>query len=96
MAISLMLGLYLAAAIFSASSQLHHWLHHDSDRGSHQCVVTLITKAQLFAGVAETKAVVAVALIVSIPILDPVRKFSAVDYRISASRAPPLVSSSLS
>jgi len=94
--VSLMLGLYLAAAVLSASHQLHHWLHHDSQSGSHQCVVTLITKAHLFAGVAETKAVVSVALVLSIPLTDPVWQFSAADHRISPSRAPPFVSSSLS
>jgi hypothetical protein len=90
----LMVALCLGTVVLRVSPQLHHWLHHDSASANHECVVTLITKGHLLAAASEAKAVIPVAFVFTPPLLDPVWDSSA-DYRISHSRAPPFVSSSL-
>jgi hypothetical protein len=87
--VGLMLVLWLGTMALAASPQLHQRLHKDSKSLTHECLVTLLSKSQLLAGVAGS------LLVALIPIffgwLPPAASFHGLsfDYRLSPSRAPP-------
>lgn len=81
--------LFLFVLALSASPQLHHAFHHDSDEDQHHCAVTLLHSGQVDApGVAET----AIALQTWIELPQPVAVSvsSANVELLPAGRAPPV------
>jgi len=42
-----MFGLWLQVVALTVSPEFHHWLHSDSQSGSHECPVTLLSKGTL-------------------------------------------------
>src|SRR5258708_1011446 len=92
--VGLMLLLWLGTAALAASPQLHHRLHKDSQSPTHECLVTLVSKAHLLAGG------VGFLLLISIPVFfglfATAESFllTPVDYRLYPSRAPPAFCSS--
>jgi hypothetical protein len=93
-AAGLMLTLWLAVIVVSVSPALHELLHHDSQNGKHECLVTHFVKGHVLSG-----ASVGVVLMVD-PVcaaaLRPVDLtfVSPPEYRLSPSRAPPALFSS--
>ena len=91
---SLMLLLWLATFALIASPELHHLFHSDSQAADHHCLITQVQQHLLLAGV----VVIAVPLpeAAAFTAADPVELhfLPACDYRVSPSRAPPLLSSS--
>lgn len=90
-----MLVLWLGTVALAASPQLHQRLHKDSKSLTHECLVTLLSKSHLLAGVAGS------FIVALIPIffgwLPPATSFHGLsfDYRLSPSRAPPACVSSI-
>src|SRR6266516_2250430 len=89
----LMLALWCITAAQVASPQLHHLLHKDSQKSTHECLVTQLTKsAQLAGGIPIVVA--APAPICVYAFCSELQYFPVPDHRVSPSRAPPAVSSS--
>ena len=92
--VALMLVLWLGTATLAASPQLHHRLHKDSKSLTHECLVTLLSKSLL---VGATAGSVILALIpIFFGCLPAAQSFQCriIDYRLSPSRAPPVLLSS--
>ena len=95
LAVGLMFALWLATLAAAACPQLHRLLHHDAQSATHSCLVTQVQQHLLATGFA---AIVAPAPPVAG--LGPIRFaeflfLPTCDYRLSPSRAPPSVSSSI-
>jgi len=87
----LLVLLLLFVSALSVCPSLHHLLHHDSNDSDHCCLVTAFAKGQV--GTADVVPVVAFISLVflcgtSLVKTAPPASF---DYRLSPSRAPPLV-----
>jgi hypothetical protein len=90
-----MLALWLMTFAMAACPRLHELLHHDAQSATHSCLVTHVQHQLLTAGF--------VAVVVPAPPATGPESisFAAVqflptrDYRLSPSRAPPSVSSSI-
>jgi len=88
-----MLALWLCTFALTLSPQLHRWLHEDADSPTHACLVTQVRQHSLLAGFVP---VVAPAPVLAQPAplpLSEVQILPTGDYRLSPSRAPPLISS---
>lgn len=81
--------LFLFVLALSASPQLHHAFHHDSDEARHHCAVTLLHNGQVDA---PALAVAAIAPQAWIELLPPVSVSvsSAKVELLPAGRAPPV------
>src|SRR6185503_12947459 len=78
----LMLGLWCITAAQVASPRLHHLLHKDSQKSTHECLVTQLTKSAPTAGGAHTVvAVPALGCVLLFP--GEVQYFPDSDYRVS-------------
>jgi hypothetical protein len=90
-AVFLMLGLWLATALLSASPGLHRALHHDAPSGKHECLATQFSKNHLLAcaPVAVGVAANCIRLEHDFPV---VRLWlSSPDHSLAPGRAPPAV-----
>ena len=93
--VSLMLGLWLGLGVLAVCPHLHQLLHKDSQSVTHQCLVTQFGKSSLFDGFAGLATVVPPPVGLRLPAFIEVEVFPASDHRLSPSRAPPSVSSSI-
>src|SRR5262245_25369849 len=93
--VALMLVLWLGTAALAASPQLHHRLHKDSKSLTHECLVTLLSKSHLLAG--GTGAFTLALIPIFFARLPAAQSFQflILDYRLSPSRAPPVLLSSI-
>jgi hypothetical protein len=90
-----MLLLCVGLLALAASPELHHRLHKDAQSASHACVITQLEQQGLLSGIALVTA--------PLPDLVPSASFpnpelfvpSTRDYRLSPSRAPPVLLSHL-
>jgi hypothetical protein len=83
------LALFLFVQLLSTSTVLHKLVHSDADSVNHHCAVTMLLSGQVNAAEALVPLVAFVAaLIFLLPSLQSA-VLSPVDYRFSASRAPP-------
>ncbi len=83
------LALFLFVQLLSSSTVLHKLVHSDADSVNHHCAVTLLSHGQVSA--TETFAPL-IAFVAALFFLLPsfqTPALSTVDYRFSASRAPP-------
>ena len=91
---SLMLLLWLATLALVASPELHYLFHSKSQAADHNCLITQVQQHLLLAGF----------VVIAAPLPEPaactsvhpvqVHFLPACDYRVSPSRAPPLLFSS--
>jgi hypothetical protein len=92
---ALMLILWLTTFALTASPQLHHLLHHDAQSLNHHCLITQIKQHQLLVDFA--KALAPTQLLADLGAVGwaEFQFLSDCDYRLSPSRAPPSVISSI-
>ena len=83
------LALFLFLQLLTSSTVLHKLVHSDAGSFSHHCAVTLFSSGQVNA--AEVLAPLAAFVAALFFLLPPLQSavLSPVDYRFSASRAPP-------
>jgi len=93
--VALMLVLWLGTAALAASPQLHHYLHKDSKSPTHECLVTLLSKSQLLAGGAGCFVLALIPIFFGRLPTAQSFQFLTIDYRLSPSRAPPVLFSSI-
>lgn len=91
---SLMLGLWLGLILLASFPELHHALHKDSREGTHSCLVTHLGKSSLAAAPIEISAFVASDACLYLGWICESQALPEFDFRVSASRAPPFLSSS--
>ena len=85
------LALFVVLQAFASSGPLHKAIHPDADSSDHHCAITMLAQGQVDTPVVWLGlAAFAAALIFCLPPLNS-EAFSSVDYRLSPSRAPPLV-----
>jgi hypothetical protein len=83
--------LFVTLQVFASSSPLHRLIHHDADSPNHHCAVTLLAQGQVNSPVVWPGLVSPVdTFIFYLPLLES-EGVSSFDYRLSPSRAPPLV-----
>ena len=92
-AVGLMLALWLGTFSLTVFPQLHHWLHDDAGSATHTCLITQIRHDSLLVAAAPVVAPAAVVAEISAASLPEVQVLPTGDYRLSPSRAPPLISS---
>lgn len=85
----LMLVLWLGTVALAASPPLHQWLHKDSKSLTHECLVTLLSKSHLLAGVAGSFIIAWIPILFGWLPAAASFDFFSFDYRLSPSRAPP-------
>jgi hypothetical protein len=88
-----MLALWFCTFALTLSPELHRWFHEDADSSTHACLVTQIRHHSLLTGFVP---VVAPSPVLAQPAPLPLREVQILptgDYRLSPSRAPPLISS---
>ena len=90
--VSLMIGLWLGSVALAVSPELHHWFHQDSGNVNHECLVTLVSKGHFLAGTASGVAAIVAAVFFGLFLLAVVWNLPVTDFRLSPSRAPPVVS----
>jgi hypothetical protein len=90
-----MLTLWLAVVALSISPALHQLLHHDSQSGKHECLVTHFIKSQVFSGASASVVLVVDPVRVAAPLPVALAFVSSPEYSLSSSRAPPALFSSL-
>ena len=88
-----MLFLWLGTVSLAVFPQLHRWLHDDADSPAHACLVTQIRHQGALVGVAPAAAPTLVLAELPAAPISEVLFLPAGDYRLSPSRAPPLISS---
>ena len=94
-AVVLMLLLWLGTFALAASPQLHRLLHRDAQSVNHHCLITQLQQHPLWVGFAPAVApVTAPAVVTSFGCADS-QAFPHSDLRLSPSRAPPLLVSSI-
>ena len=83
------LALFLFTQLLATSTILHKLVHTDAGSVNHHCAVTLLSRGQVNA--AESIVPLAVFVAALFFLLPPLQSaaLSPVDYRFSASRAPP-------
>jgi hypothetical protein len=88
------LALWLTTVALTASPQLHHWLHKDSQDPHHVCLVTLLSQHSLLATSAPTVAAEPPQLAAQAPFIFSSESIPSFDYAVSHGRAPPSLFSS--
>jgi len=91
----LMLLLWLSTFALAASPQLHHLFHRDAPSVSHQCLITQLQQHPLWVGFALPVAPAVAPAVVTLAGCAQIQAFSHSDIRLSPSRAPPPVCSSI-
>jgi hypothetical protein len=92
-AVWVMLVLWLGTFSLVVFPQLHRWLHEDAGSPNHTCLVSQLRHNPSLVGLA---APVAPAPVVAYAAALPLPNFQVIpigDYRLTPSRAPPLISS---
>jgi hypothetical protein len=87
-----MLALWLSTFALTLSPELHRWFHEDADSSAHACLVTQIRHDSLLTGYVPLVAPCPVLAQPAPLPLPEVQILPTGDYRLSPSRAPPLVS----
>jgi hypothetical protein len=87
----LMLALWVLMGVLSASPELHHWVHADSNAAQHDCIVTQLTKGGALGGLSGKVALICPYSPHQLPVCDESQPFSFFDYRVSLSRGPPSI-----
>jgi hypothetical protein len=87
---SLLMTLILLLSLFSASPDLHKWLHSDAGEPGHHCVVTEFIHGKVDVAIVASVTIGFVALFGAITLLGETFVLPLADYRFSASRAPPV------
>jgi hypothetical protein len=90
-----MLSLWLGTVALTVSPELHHLLHQDSQSPNHNCLITQIQQHPLLAGFAAVAALAPVPVVSALVSRPQIQFLPAGDYRVSRSRAPPFLLSSL-
>ena len=88
-----MFVLWLGTFALTVSPQLHRWLHEDADSPTHACLVTQLRQHLLLVGFAPVVAAPLVLTRIASVEFPEVQFLPSGDYRLSPSRAPPLISS---
>jgi len=88
-----MLVLWLGTFALTVSPELHRWLHQEADSAGHACLVTQLRQHSLLVGVAPVVAPLLVLTQTATVESPEVQFLPSGDYRLSPSRAPPLISS---
>ena len=88
-----MFVLWLGTFALTVSPQLHRWLHEDAGSSTHTCLVTQLRHYSLLAGFAPVVAAPVVLTQTATVAFPEVQVLPSGDYRLSPSRAPPLISS---
>jgi hypothetical protein len=91
----LMLLLWVGTFALTVSPELHRLLHQDAQGPNHNCLITQIQQHPLLAGFATIAAPVPARAEVAAVCRAEVQFVPACDYRLSPSRAPPFLFSSL-
>jgi len=89
---ALMLLLWLGTFALTASPQLHTWLHPDAQNPGHRCVATQIQEHGVIGGFTPAVVPLPVPTILELVYCPDSQFLPRFDYRLSLSRAPPLVS----
>jgi hypothetical protein len=88
-ALWLMLFLWLGTFAITISPQLHSLLHADARSANHTCLITHLSKGALVLGAGPVRVEVPAVISHVLPGISGPQYFSPLDYRVSASRAPP-------
>jgi hypothetical protein len=91
--VCLMFILWLGTFALTVSPQLHRWLHEDAGSSTHACLITQLRQHTLLVGFAPAVAPPLVLIQTATAEFPEVQFLSSGDYRLSPSRAPPLISS---
>ena len=90
-AAAVMLTLWLLLVLISVAPQLHELLHHGSQNGRHECVVTQVSKGGLILTNTPRALMVALPIVPKAqPVSEPVY-VPASGYKLAPSRAPPTI-----
>jgi hypothetical protein len=90
-----MLGLWLGLGALAVSPKLHQLLHQDAQAPAHHCLISQCSKASLLDGVVGQVFGTPPAGGEELPCFTEVRVLTTADRRLSPSRAPPEVFSSI-
>lgn len=88
-AVAFMLALWLATVLLGMSPALHQFLHDDSQRAGHECVLTLLQKGQFFSGTATVSLITMEPPRAVQPVPIEARIAPRRDHRVAPGRAPP-------
>ena len=89
----LLIGLVLLLDVMAAAPRLHELVHHDADRASHQCAVTLFSHGKVEAAAPVVYVVAPTVAVTTIRHLELSVSDTAVEF-LPPGRAPPAVASS--
>jgi hypothetical protein len=87
----MMLFAWLAVCAIEVSPELHAFIHKDAQSPAHTCLVTQLQKHSIDSGFVPAVTPAPSVGWNSLVMLGEVQRFASVDYRLSPSRAPPLV-----
>jgi len=86
-----MLLLWVGTLALTVSPELHHLLHQDAQNPGHNCLITQIQQHPLLAGFAIITAPAPAPVAIAAVSRAEVQFLPACDYRLSPSRAPPVL-----
>jgi len=87
-----MLLLWVGTFALTVSPELHHFLHPDSQAPNHNCLITQIRQHLLLVGYVAIAALIPAPVEATAVCRADVQYVPDNDYRVSPSRAPPLLS----
>jgi hypothetical protein len=87
--VGVMLALWVATSAISASPQLHHLLHQDSQHPNHYCFFTQLNQHSLLAGLTPAHLPERSLCATDAPALSVSELLPSFDYVVSHGRAPP-------
>jgi hypothetical protein len=90
-----MLLLWIGTFALTVSPELHQLLHPDAQGSDHNCLITQLQQHTLLAGFAAIIAALPAPVVGTAVCRAEVQFVPAFDYRLSPSRAPPFLFSSL-
>jgi hypothetical protein len=93
-AAGLMFVLWTWTFLLASSSELHRLLHSDSQNSNHHCVVTQVKEHSVLSGISIVDVPVSPIVVLAQVPRNEFQFLSSSDYRLSPSRAPPLIFSS--
>lgn len=95
LAAGLMLALWLITFTLAVCPQFHQLLHHDAQNATHSCLITQVQQHLLTTGFVAVVVPAPPEAIVGSICFGEFQYLPTRDYRLSPSRAPPSVSSSI-
>ena len=94
-AVAVMLSLWVGLFALAAVPELHHLLHPDAQKATHNCLVTQIQHQQVLGECVPVVVPAAPTAVLGSASAGDCQFVPTTDYRLSPSRAPPSIASSL-